>query len=566
MPATSGYAGKMAGKAWLGKDGLHLSEDANKTLNRSYLSPSTASSYLSCPARLAMDRLLPAPPDPFGAAELGTSAHAVLEELMGYAPKERSLATAERLIVEHLPLAAERVSAVVDVFAAVHKLAPEDRTISALQAAAERTALSYMERQDLWWRVEGVLAALGTKPIGRDAVTRSASKLTGANDIVMPAADDIVRWRSTVASKLSGLWKIEDPSSAKVLHRELSVTVDVEGVPISGIIDRVDQGRYGDQGPCHVVDYKTGKPGKADKHGDQLRSYALAVAHQTGFMPYSAKAYFTAFGKVQEVDLSREAVNRTVRHMQEAWSGLQSSVASATWPTKASPLCGWCPLALICPAARSAGFAKARSDIALVGPELGVGKWDEDDVHMGSFPMSLKGERTTRQEEVTVSTQATMTELRFGTDDKAWLQTSEADGHLNPNSYSAIALFGFVDLAIETIEASGAKPTTQVVDALAQTFARIVSDAQVLLGARPSYQEGLNTRLRGSLRSALDHMAVPLGADAATWEAWHAQVVRRIVASARAVLRIWSTTELPEKPWAVLVKEATSPQATEAAA
>ena len=75
--------GLLAGKAWWDLDGLHLAGRANARVSRKYLSPSSASSYRSCPARFAVEKLLPRPVDPFGAAELGTAAHAVLEELMG---------------------------------------------------------------------------------------------------------------------------------------------------------------------------------------------------------------------------------------------------------------------------------------------------------------------------------------------------------------------------------------------------------------------------------------------------------------------------------------------------
>ena len=55
-----------------------------------------------------------------------------------------------------------------------------------------------------------------------------------------------------------------------------------------------------------------------------------------------------------------------------AWERMQEFSGTAAFPTKASALCGWCPLAQVCPAAAAAGRAEPRSPEALVGPVLGV--------------------------------------------------------------------------------------------------------------------------------------------------------------------------------------------------
>jgi putative RecB family exonuclease len=358
------------------------------------------------------------------------------------------------------------------------------------------------------------------------------------------------RWEGEVFARVKGLWQIEDPSSVDVWHRELRVEVSLDGVPIFGIVDRVDKKAAG---VPVVVDYKTGKPGlKGSKYGDQLRAYCLAVAHKTGFLPARAVAYHTTHGVAQEVDVSRNALNKTVLTLGSAWAGMARSHAAATWEAKPSKLCGWCPLALVCPAAAGAGLGKARSAIAEIGPELGLGLPGAALVHVGAPARSLTTEpQQDGQKEAAMTTTAVTTELRFGPDVKPSEQVADGSGQLNPNSYSATALFGTVEMAVEAIESTGQKLSPATVDALAQTFARLVADAQTALGARVSYQDGLNTRLRGALRATLGHLPVPFGQDVAAWEAWYAAVLRRIVSIARAVLRLWSS-ELPEKPWAPL--------------
>jgi putative RecB family exonuclease len=549
--------GKLAGKAWFGPDGLHLVPELNAQLARGYLSPSSASSYRSCPARFAIEKLLRRPVDPFGAAELGSAAHAALEELMGHEPALRTIGTAERIISEHLPVAAERVSAVVEVFARAHRLGARARAPEAALRVAGQVELHYIGRHDLVSRVEQVIAQLDGQPLKRGRIAQLASRIDGANEIVLPGAGDIGRWAEAVRERVSGLWQIEDPSQADVWSRELKIEQDLDGVPVLGYIDRVDRGN---SGIPIVIDYKTGKVGRKDKHGDQLRIYSLAIAERTGIMPHRALAYYTAYGVAQEVNITRKAVNQTVDRFRSIWADMGESTASGVWPCKPSPLCSWCPLALVCPVARK---APPRSDVALIGPELGIGYGEAlprrpeeaGAAHMGGLAQSV-GE-TKNKEEPTMSP---ATDLKFGPEAPPYHQTAEGTADLNPNSFSAIAIFGTVELALEALEGAGQRLTTSNVDALAQTFARLVADAQAALGARPSFQDGLNSRLRGALRASLGRSPVPFGQDAPAWEKWYTSTLRRMVSIAQAALRLWAY-DLPEKPWAPLAApQPTAPQ------
>jgi putative RecB family exonuclease len=572
---SSPYADKLAGVAWWEPDGLHLAPKANSRLVRNYLSPSSASSYRSCPARFAVEKLLPRPEDPFGAAELGSAGHAVLEELMGLEPSLRTPVRAGEIITGHLPAAAERHSAVVEVFARLHKLGARAHTPETARRIAGQVETRYIDTSDLVGRVGQVFASLDGKPLKRAIVSQAAAGLPGANELTLPGPDDMGRWSEAVSQKIAGLWQIEDPTKADVWHRELRAKVTVDGVPIYGIIDRVDRGN---SSIPIVVDYKTGKPGRGDKHGDQLRGYCIAVADKTGIMPYRALAYYTAHGVSQEIDVGRKAVNKTIATFVQVWADMQASQAAATWPAKASPLCGWCPLALVCPAAQAAGKAVPRSDIAFVGPELGIGEPSTGSLvarqepgaeapvgvgaHVGAPDRSIEaGHEDKPMEASTMST----TDIKFGPDTKSWDQVS-GEGLLNPNSYSAQALFGFVELSVEALEGVGQKLGAAQVDALAQTFARLVADTQLALGARASLQDGLNSRLRGALHTALDRFPVPFGKGAEEWGTWYQAVLRRMVSIARAALRLWSASEdLPEKPWAIFVAETATASSENAA-
>ncbi len=78
-------------------------------------------------------------------------------------------------------------------------------------------------------------------------------------DVVIPTAPlELARWRDKVMLVMSGLWDIEDPSTAMTGQREQKFDqVSVRGVPLMGFVDRVDPVVTDDQQlGLRIVDYK----------------------------------------------------------------------------------------------------------------------------------------------------------------------------------------------------------------------------------------------------------------------------------------------------------------------
>ena len=67
-----------------------LTFSATDHLRRKALSPSAMLAVERCPARWAAEATIPRPDDPFGAAELGSAAHSVMEALCSLPPPKRS--------------------------------------------------------------------------------------------------------------------------------------------------------------------------------------------------------------------------------------------------------------------------------------------------------------------------------------------------------------------------------------------------------------------------------------------------------------------------------------------
>ena len=90
--------GPLYGLVSFDDDGLVLSDEAAAKVRRERLSPSTANSMYDCGARWSLERLLPRQEDPFGPAELGTSAHRVFEKLYELPPEQRTPTMAKDLV------------------------------------------------------------------------------------------------------------------------------------------------------------------------------------------------------------------------------------------------------------------------------------------------------------------------------------------------------------------------------------------------------------------------------------------------------------------------------------
>lgn len=514
--------------AWDGKTLLVTGEDlVEKKLRRKALSASTSKSMQSCAARWVGERLLRSEEEnPFDPAPLGTSGHAVLEDLFD-----------------------------IELFD------PSMRTIDTAATIVERNA-------DTLWK---------DNPEAPDNIR--------ADTLI-----NRYRWKQEVRTSYEGLWTIEDPTSINVYGREMQIDgLTINTVPTNGFIDRVREGvaEYGVyEGKEGLIaeDYKTGKvPSKynlryGDDHGDQLRIYAAALEAKTGEKAVGATVLYTKFGEKRDIDLSKKEMDKTLKTFKLSWDRHNKYMKNAAFPTKVSALCGWCPLVNACPVAKAEG-KEAKIEGLLSATDLGIpslrpgaaaaptkplpdGQIDEDDnmvlftpdlskisaadiaaaereagaaAHMYASGMTPTNE--SQEDEMTII------------EDKVWEET--VNGELNPNSYAAIAVFGTASLALEELTKAGIEPKGSLVSALNFTFLSIVAEAQFHWTGSRSLQAGASTRLRGVLRSVIQSLPLPFGQDEAAWDAWADAALRRTKAMTTVALKGWGE-ETPERPWAKL--------------
>jgi putative RecB family exonuclease len=171
-----------------------------------------------------------------------------------------------------------------------------------------------------------------------------------------PDSDDDKSFRRRVWAGVRGYFEIENPQRVDVLARERYLSAEIDGVPLRGIIDRLDRDVFDE---VVVADYKTGKVPIEAYRGPkfrQLNLYAAMVEQTDGLVPTEGRLLFTTFGRTIATTIDRESITAAVETASDAWDALHASEAAGVFEPQTGPLCGWCPFVAECPA----GLAEVR--------------------------------------------------------------------------------------------------------------------------------------------------------------------------------------------------------------
>jgi CRISPR/Cas system-associated exonuclease Cas4 (RecB family) len=138
------------------------------------------------------------------------------------------------------------------------------------------------------------------------------------------------------------------PTYAIPAALEFRFTIEVEGVQLSGVIDRMDRipgGGY------EIIDYKTNRrlPPQARIDADlQLSVYHLAAKEVWGIEPERLTLYYLLPGQ-------RMTTARTPAHVDELRRRIATvaeRVAAGKFEPRPNPLCDWCEYQPLCPVFR----------------------------------------------------------------------------------------------------------------------------------------------------------------------------------------------------------------------
>lgn len=155
--------------------------------------------------------------------------------------------------------------------------------------------------------------------------------------------------------------RLPDVVNPEAVATELKFTVELNGVPFSGAIDRVAHGHRG----LVVTDWKDGK---VPEHPDDRRNKRFQVLNYAAVLPLldtpmdrprDASLVYTAHGQVQNYPVTDKALAVSTGWLRNVWDRLQSARQTGEFPEKPSALCSWCPAVAVCPPGMDAVRARA---------------------------------------------------------------------------------------------------------------------------------------------------------------------------------------------------------------
>jgi len=140
---------------------------------------------------------------------------------------------------------------------------------------------------------------------------------------------------------VTGLWQLEDPTTIDVRATEHRLRTELDGVPFTGVVDRLDATEDG----LVVTDYKSGKaPTHANTPDklDQVFLYAAAVERTLGETPVRVQLHYLGDRTIDAV-VEAAATDAAVARLRTVWDEIEHAQQTDEFTASTGPLCGWCP-------------------------------------------------------------------------------------------------------------------------------------------------------------------------------------------------------------------------------
>lgn len=474
------------------------STDVLQRLDRSTFSASSMKSLDSCPARYVAERLLPREDDPFGPAEIGSSAHTVFENLYNDIPARRTL---ERAWQHAIDLS--------------YKVWEESKEVERHQWLR-----AVMDKVEPLWKIED--------PKKIDVIANE-EKFDGLELGGVPFIGFIDRTERLP----DGSVRISDLKTGKATTAaEAKRWGDDDG----------------DQLRLYVAAYMA-------RYGERPKSAALLYtsagrSRQVSITKPQVQKALDRFTRNWNT-LKRSVRSQVFPCKTSAlcgWCPLVNTCPAALSEEKEARKEGL-PTSAELPIPVKANKVDDGLDSLVAHLENTYPENDEIDVfeaaemgHEDTHPAHLVGGKTIEETNVIEG---------FADRERRPYDDPPKNGDLDPNSYAATALFGLTGMAVEILGKADVRLTKSAIRAFSGTLAHIVLAAQEDMVGEEDWYTGANTRIRGALRSVLDVSPPPFGGDASAWKQWVNRSVKRCVAIAETVVEIHQGDHL-DKPWLIL--------------
>lgn len=147
---------------------------------------------------------------------------------------------------------------------------------------------------------------------------------------------------------VANYFRLEDPRTVTPMGIELKLEVEIEGLRLRGIIDRLDLV----DGELVVTDYKTGRSpsdigAKARMQG--VHVYALMCERFFGRRPIRVQLLHLAEPEAVIAEPTEQSTRALERRLRAVWSAVESACETEDFRPRPSALCDWCSFQQWCP-------------------------------------------------------------------------------------------------------------------------------------------------------------------------------------------------------------------------
>lgn len=187
---------------------------------------------------------------------------------------------------------------------------------------------------------------------------RAAADAKRYQEQVAEGKIDVDELLETAEKMVRNYFKMEDPQAFDPEGRELRLAAEAAGVPVHGIIDRLDKVESADgETRWYISDYKTAGKIPSDRwmHGKffAMRVYAVLIEEQMGVQVTGLRLIYLKGAKPEAIKyepVTQASLSATRKQLKALWQAMKDAERRDMWPTKTGPLCNWCAFMDICPA------------------------------------------------------------------------------------------------------------------------------------------------------------------------------------------------------------------------
>ena len=145
-------------------------------------------------------------------------------------------------------------------------------------------------------------------------------------------------------------FRLEDPTAVTPIGIELKLEVELAGVRLRGIIDRLE---LDEDGELVVTDYKTGKvPGERQEQGrlTGVHFYSYLCEKLFGRRPARIQLLYLGEPVAIIATPSEQSTRGLEKKVGAIWSAIERACERDDFRPRPSALCSWCSFKELCPA------------------------------------------------------------------------------------------------------------------------------------------------------------------------------------------------------------------------